>query len=208
MVFLTSTTAFYSFRTASEKNAVEQEIFKYIELYKKEALHISDRISTVTDIQGAEILTRSAKFSDNLAKIAHGAKVERCIRPYILRSMLTIKMIDIDTEGIGKIQAFDKQSFLNYHIATVRAHERARSQSDFLGVVFIPAFLGMLASYIAFDLDAQIVILFFAAIMFYIFTYLYYRMMEANLSILVKTAELIEKNKTKQENNRMNHWAG
>lgn len=92
-------------------------------------------------------------------QVVRGKKVESWLRGYVIKSMFGTRFWPaIDSRYIPAAQALNMQDQKAYLTSLTVARARASSQSDFMGVVSIPLFIGLLSIYVMLDLSRELIV--------------------------------------------------
>lgn len=112
------------------------------------------------------------------------------VEGYVIKSMFGTRFWPaIDSRYISAAQALSMQDQKAYLTSLTVARARASSQSDFMGVVSIPLFIGLLSIYVMLDLSRELIVFYFGILIVFMFSYYYYRIQKALIAALLEVAQ-------------------
>ena len=129
---------------------------------------------------------------ERIPEVAEGLKVEAWLRASVLLSLLSMRFLPQNGAAYLKaLRSLDEATKERFIAALIAAYSRSSSQSDFMGVVGIPAFLGIIAAYTMFDTPPIVLLIYLFILTFYLLLYMYYRLMKAAIQALLDSSKLM-----------------
>lgn len=130
-------------------------------------------------------------LATTVPEVAEGLKVEKWLRPTILRSMASMRYLPNAkgeiSDAANALKSEDRYRFL---VSVTHANERVSAQTDFIGVIGMPLALGILTIVAAFDVSEAAIGFFYAIIVAYLFIYFYYRLMKATTTSILEVLKI------------------
>lgn len=131
-------------------------------------------------------MSKTINLAEGIPQVIRGTKVEKWLRPSILKSIVSMRFMPNKdrslTTAIRGLNNKDRRAIIELLIS---AQSRSSAQSDFMGVVGIPVFLGIFAFFSLLELPLEMLVFYALAIFFYLFAYFYYRLMYASLESIL-----------------------